>query len=239
MTIMSEPWMDVAALARTVSLTDLFATPRREFEPTRPGASYADAAFQPRLAVAHLDKASSPAAEDENPPIDLAAVREAELEAVRAEAFNAGYEAGKAENIEAVDAVLSECRALMMGLDDARTIDKAALGPLLRNAVVDLVSQIVDGQVSSDPAFVNACVGRVLTAMKEKHEPARMYLHPDDIANIGQEATEGYRNLTIHADAELPRGSVRLETGGGEVEDGVRARIRRLEKALRTAGLAA
>src|SRR3546814_20420385 len=74
--------------------------------------------------------------------------------------------------------------------------------------------------------------------MKEAHEAARLYLHPDDLAQIGEDATEGYRNLTVTADPALPRGSVRLDAGGGEIEDGVRPRIARLERALRAEGLA-
>src|SRR3546814_13520240 len=109
---------------------------------------------------------------------------------------------------------------LMQSLDEARTIDKAALGPMMKKAVLDLTAQIVEAHVAADPAFVNGCIGRALSTLKEAHEAARLYLHPDDIATVGEDTTDGYRNLTIAADPLLPRGSVRLEAGGGGLEDG-------------------
>src|SRR3546814_11576023 len=80
------------------------------------------------------------------------------------------------------------------------------LGPMLKNAVLDLVGQIVEAHVAVEPAFVNACIGRALSTMKEAHEAARLYLHPDDLAQIGEDATEGYRNLTVTADPALQIG---------------------------------
>src|SRR3546814_11459134 len=106
---------------------------------------------------------------------------------------------------------------------------------MMKKAVLDLTAQIVEANVAADPAFVNGCIGRALSTLKEAHEAARLYLHPDDIATVGEDTTDGYRNLTIAADPLLPRGSVRLEAGGGEIEEGVRPRIARLEQELRAA----
>lgn len=232
MTIMSDAAMDMAG-ARALSLTELFALERREFVPSLAGAGMAG--FRARMPVTSLDGET----QAEEPEIDPALAREEELAAARAESFQAGLEAGQAENLEAVELIIAECRALMQSLDEARTIDKAALGPMMKKAVLDLTAQIVEAHVAADPAFVNGCIGRALSTLKEAHEAARLYLHPDDIATVGEDATDGYRNLTIAADPLLPRGSVRLEAGGGEIEDGVRPRIARLEQALRAAGLAA
>src|SRR3546814_2412553 len=66
----------------------------------------------------------------------------------------------------------------------------------------------------------DVCSSDLLSTLKEAHEAARLYLHPGDIATVGEDTTDGYRNLTIAADPLLPRGSVRLEAGGGEIEDG-------------------
>jgi flagellar assembly protein FliH len=228
---MSDLHIDMSG-ARALSLAELFALERQSFVPTL-GAGMNG--FTARLPVTSLD-AETKAAE---PEIDPAILRERELAAARAESFQAGLEAGRAENLEVVEQIVAECRALMQSLDDARTIDKAALGPMLKNQVLDLVTQIVEAHVAADPAFINACVARALSTIKEAHEAARLYLHPDDIATVGDDSTHEFHNLTIAADPELPRGSVRLEAGGGEVEDGVRPRLIRLEQALRAAGIAA
>src|SRR3546814_3926189 len=70
----------------------------------------------------------------EEPEIDPALAREEELAAARDESFQAGLEAGRTENLEAVELIIAECRALMQSLDEARTIDKAALGPMMKKA---------------------------------------------------------------------------------------------------------
>lgn len=240
---MSDGWaIDVAGATR-VPLADLFALGRGDFAPSLPGLP-GDKGFTPRFAALsddhgfHADTLTAALAGSETLPDDQEQ-HAAEIEAARAQGFEAGLEAGRAENFDAVEMVLSECRALVAGLEDARAIDKAALGPLIRNAVLGLVTQIVETHVVADPAFVNACVGRVLSTLKEAHEAARLFLHPDDLELIGEGAAQGYQNLTLLADADLGRGTVRLETGGGEVEDGVRPRIARLERALRDAGIAA
>src|SRR3546814_9831684 len=106
--------------------------------------------------------------------------------------FQAGLEAGRTENLEAGELIIAECRALMQSLDEARTIDKAALGPMMKKALLDLTAQIVEAHVAADPAFVNGCIGRALSTLKEAHEAARLYLHPDDIATVGEDTTDGY-----------------------------------------------
>lgn len=223
--------MGLGSEPRALSLTELFGQVKREFTARRPfeGGGFQPMAFvQPGFADDAVD-----------PAVEAAREHAAELDAARADAFAAGLDAGRAENIEAVEMIVGECRALIQSLEDARAVDRAALGPMLKNAVLDLVTQIVEAHVAADPAFVNGCVGRALSTIKEAHEAARLYLHPDDIANIGEDATAGFQNLSIAADPALTRGSVRLETGDGAVEDGVGPRIVRLETALRAAGLAA
>src|SRR3546814_21163186 len=98
------------------------------------------AGFRARMPVTSLDGET----QAEEPEIDPALAREEELAAARDESFQAGLEAGRTENLEAVELIIAECRALMQSLDEARTIDKAALGPMMTKAVLDLTAQIVE-----------------------------------------------------------------------------------------------
>jgi len=223
--------------ARPVALADLFAPSRGDFTPMFAPRPAGD--FVPRVDFAH------PSSEFTRGTIQVETIEttEAELAAALAEAeaqgHAAGLEAGRAEVRAEAERARAECRSLLRGLDEARAIDKAALGPKLRRAVLDLVERIVGAHVAVEPAFVNGCITRALDTLKETSEAAKLFLHPEDIAVIDDGSLKEYPNLTLAADPELQRGSVRLEAGGGEVEDGVRPRIARLETALRAAGIAA
>lgn len=222
---------------RPVALADLFAPSRGDFTPMFAPRPAGD--FVPRVDFAH------PSSEFTRGTIQVETIEttEAELAAALAEAeaqgHAAGLEAGRAEVHAEAERARTECRALLRSLDEARAIDKAALGPKLRRAVLDLVERIVGAHVAVEPAFVNGCITRALDTLKETSEAARLFLHPDDLAVIDDGSLKDYTNLTLAADPELQRGSVRLEAGGGEVEDGVRPRIAKLEQALRAAGIAA
>lgn len=225
-----------SADARPVALADLFAPSRGDFTPMFAPRPAGD--FVPRLDFAH------PSSEFTRGTIqETIETTEEELAAALAEAeaqgHAAGLEAGRAEVRAEAERAREECRSLLRSLDDARAIDKAALGPKLRRAVLDLVERIVGAHVAVEPAFVNGCITRALDTLKETSEAAKLFLHPDDLAVIDDGSLKDYTNLTLAADPELQRGSVRLEAGGGEVEDGVRPRIARLETALRAAGIAA
>lgn len=222
---------------RPVALADLFVPSRGDFTPMFAPRPAGD--FVPRVDFAH------PSSEFTRGTIQVETIEttEAELAAALAEAeaqgHAAGLEAGRAEVRAEAERARTECRALLRSLDEARAIDKAALGPKLRRAVLDLVERIVGAHVAVEPAFVNGCITRALDTLKETSEAARLFLHPDDLAVIDDGSLKDYTNLTLAADPELQRGSVRLEAGGGEVEDGVRPRIAKLEQALRAAGIAA
>src|SRR3546814_17277246 len=93
---MSDAAMDMAG-ARALSLTELFALERREFVPSLVGAGMAG--FRARMPVTSLDGET----QAEEPEIDPALAREEELAAARDESFQAGLEAGRTGNLEAVD----------------------------------------------------------------------------------------------------------------------------------------
>lgn len=170
--------------------------------------------------------------------VEEEAALHAALEQAHADGFAVGLNAARTESAAKEAALHAELKAVIAALDTARTLDKAALGPMLRDAVLRLVGQVVGEHVAADPQFINNLVGRALTGIKEAHGPARLLLHPDDLELLGPLETSDYPNLTIVADAALLRGTVRLEADGGALEDGVRPRLVRLEQALRT-GLAA
>src|SRR3546814_14718060 len=89
---------------------------RRDFAATHTITDLSN--FQPRFAVIDLDPDA--VSEPETPPVDLAAVHEAAIEAARADAFEAGLEAGRVENVKAVRLIVEACPAPKIGRSSGR-----------------------------------------------------------------------------------------------------------------------
>lgn len=235
---MSRPWLDANQRARAVALADAL-TERAwggGFSPA-PLAASGDAAFRAvrSLAVAEI---SDPEAVGrfilrggEAPQVaapDPEAERIAEREAMRAEIELHAMEQARAAYEAELGAAVGAARDLIAALGEARSIDADALGQGLNELVMSLVGQVIEAQVTVDPSFVADRVGRAMGLLKDRLEPGRLHLNPADVALV-----EGrYPNLTLVADAGLPRGALRLSAEGGEIVDSTEARLMRLREAL-------
>ena len=69
----------------------------------------------------------------------------------------------------------------------------------------------------------------------EEAGPMRVRLHPDDLELLSDAPID----TPLLADNSLPRGTIRLETDEGWIEDGPEARLERLRAALDQMGLEA
>jgi flagellar assembly protein FliH len=230
---MSRIWSEEASRAAVVPLDQLFAPGRSA------SGGGAEGGFRPLTLDASRGFVSrSPVGGLLPSEIDHAAEQDAALQAAleqaHADGFAAGLSAARAESAGKEAALHAELRAVIAALDTQRTLDKAALGPMLKDTVLGLVGQVVGEHVATDPKFINGLVSRALGGIREAHGPTRLLLHPDDLALLGSLPTGDHPNLAIVPEATLPRGTVRLEADGGAVEDGVRPRLVRLEQALRT-----
>lgn len=153
--------------------------------------------------------------------------RATDVETIRAEAFAEGYEAGHrtaeltlASDKEALAKLLESVEALRPEPTDA-------LATLLAEAVERLTRQIV-GNVEIDAALLRERAEMAAAMIGEDNEASRLLAHPDDVALL-----QGARvPVDIVGDPSLPRGTVRLETGSGWIEDGPAIRLDRLRTAL-------
>src|SRR3546814_4874989 len=114
------------------------------------------AGFRARMPVTSLDGET----QAEEPEIDPSLPREEELAAARDESFQAGLEAGRTLNLDADERGIAGCRVLMQSLHEALTIDKAPLGAVPKNAVLDLTTQSVEAHVAGAPDLDNGSFAR-------------------------------------------------------------------------------
>lgn len=155
-----------------------------------------------------------------------------DLQAVRAEAFAEGFDHGR-------QAVLAEFarerEALAQLIRAAETLQPEPAGPLaavLAETVTRLVRQTV-GEVKIDPATLHERAEAIAELVTAESGPARLRLHPDDIAML-----DGVDlGLPVAPDHHLASGTIILETGEGWIEDGPQVRLARLRARLDAMGL--
>ena len=155
-----------------------------------------------------------------------------DMETVQAEAFAAGIEQGRQE---AILEFARDREALAQLIRSAEALQPEPSGPLaavLTETVTRMVRQIV-GEVQIDPATLKERAESVAELVTAESGPARLRLHPNDIAML-----EGCDlGLPIAPDHHLASGTIILETGEGWIEDGPQVRIARLRAQLDHMGL--
>ncbi len=153
---------------------------------------------------------------------------------LQAAAFAQGFEEGR----RAVEDMIGEERAAMAGLVASLEVLKPqpsqALAMLLSETVERLVRQIM-GTVTIDRDTLLQRCEHAAELIGEEAGPMRLRLHPDDLELLADASID----TPLVGDAQLLRGTIRLETDEGWIEDGPEARLERLRAALDQMGLAA
>ncbi|MFW2829606.1 FliH/SctL family protein [Sphingomonas sp. ID0503] len=150
-----------------------------------------------------------------------------------AEVYAAGFAEGERVAREAYEASTDACAKMIAGLAGATGFDRAALSERLRNTVLALVQQVV-GECGVSPALLSQRIDRAIGMLADVTEPARLFLHPDDLAMLDGSLPG---NVASVGDEKMSRGSFRLETLTAEVEDGPAMWLDQLTAALDTVAL--
>lgn len=145
------------------------------------------------------------------------------------EEYARGFQDGYAAAHAAGQDEGSGLERLTTALADLTPEPTAALGAILSEAVMRLVRQVM-GEVSLDAGAIAERADTVAALVADEVVPARLRLHPEDIARIDTLESP----LALVADPSLTPGTVVAETANGWVEDGPSVRMERLRAALDT-----
>lgn len=141
------------------------------------------------------------------------------------------YARGLAEGRRTVEAELEAERDAIARLAENLTGLKPEptlpLAMLLAETVDRLVRQIA-GEVEIDGLKLLARAKAAAELIGEATQPARLKVHPDDVALFDDAALD----IPVEADAALDRGTVIVETADGWIEDGPVVRLERLRAEL-------
>jgi flagellar assembly protein FliH len=142
-----------------------------------------------------------------------------------------GFAEGLAEGRRAAEAELAVERdslaRLASNLEMLKPQLPDGLAAMLSASVKRLVAQVV-GEVEIDTATLAERTRAVAALIAEETAPARLRLHPDDIARLAD------ANIAVEMlpDSTLAPGAILLETGSGWVEDGPQVRLEKLRATL-------
>ena len=153
---------------------------------------------------------------------------------LQAAAFAQGFEEGRRAVEEMVAEERTAIAQLAASLEVLKPQPSQALAMLLSETVERLVRQIM-GTVEIDRDTLLDRAQKAAELMGEEAGPMRMRLHPDDLELLSNASID----TPLLADNSLLRGTIRLETDEGWIEDGPEARLERLRAALDQMGLEA
>lgn len=146
------------------------------------------------------------------------------IEQAAQEAFLQGFREGERLTREAME---QDDRARVELAQAIGTIGQAGegvLATLLSQAVIRLVTQVI-GEVPIDEDVLKARCEAVAACIDGDEAKAVLEVSPEDLPLLQQEKL----GMALAANADLARGSVRLATSDGWVEDGPDVRLDRLK----------
>ncbi len=141
------------------------------------------------------------------------------------------YDQGFADGEAAAALAFEGDRAAIAGLAAAMAHFVPEPPDRLAAVLAETVDRLLAGLIGSaavDAELLNARITAAAALVSAETVPSALALHPDDVALLAPAALA----IPIVADAALPRGAFRLETGHGWLEDGPQVRLARLRAAL-------
>lgn len=180
------------------------------------------------LDAAHAQGGPAPDAE----PVVLPTAQEIEAmhEQVRQEGYQAGYREGIARGQAESQALMAFADAFhreIGRLDESVAAEVAALALAVAQRVIGVA-------YAADPGLVATMVEQALQALPPNLEPARVLVHPEDLAVVAQHVGEEFtgRRLTLAADRAVSRGGCRVVTATTDVDSTLETRWARITGAL-------
>lgn len=149
------------------------------------------------------------------------------LEQARADAFAEGFDAGMRVAAESAASDEGARARLSQTLQQLVPAANGVLSSLVSAAVLRIVTQIV-GETAVDRDVLARRVEAVCAFIEEGQSSNSLHLNPDDIALL-----DGHEfGFPLTANEGIARGSVRLATADGWIEDGPDVQLARLKAVL-------
>ncbi|MBT2186487.1 FliH/SctL family protein [Sphingobium nicotianae] len=146
------------------------------------------------------------------------------VEQAAQEAFVQGFQEGERVTREALEQDDAARRDLTTAIELIAKAGEGTLATMISQAVIRLVGQII-GDVAVDEQVLQARCAAVAACIDSDDAKTVLEVNPEDLPLLDMAQT----GVALAANPDLPRGSVRLATADGWVEDGPDVRIARLK----------
>lgn len=144
-----------------------------------------------------------------------------------AEGFAAGHAAALAEQVDVASADTDALAAMADALGQMAAIHATATPQSLASALSRLLVTIV-GEVDIPPATLQYRAANLLAAVEATGTPTALLCHPADAAIIGPVLAA----IPVQPDPAMTRGSLRLATASGWIEDSIADRLAHIDAML-------
>jgi len=146
------------------------------------------------------------------------------IEAAAQEAFVQGFQEGERVTRDALERDEAARADLAAAIQSLARVDEGSFATLLSEAVIRLVGQII-GEVPIDADVLQARCEAVAACIDNDETRAQIEVNPEDLPLL----EGGAASVALVPNPNLPRGSVRLATADGWIEDGPDVRLARLK----------
>lgn len=161
-----------------------------------------------------------------------------QISAIEEQARQEGFHAGHAEGLASGREEAARETTRLRDLADTFSVEvgKAdeAISQQVLDLSIDLARALLKSALAIRPELVIPIVKEAVRYVPALHQPALLYLHPDDAAlvreRIGDELTK--MGWLLSDDAQLDRGGCRVETASNQIDASLPTRWQRLTAAL-------
>ena len=161
-----------------------------------------------------------------------------QISAIEEQARQEGFRAGHAEGLAAGREEAAREAARLHGLAEAFSIEvgKAdeAISQQVLDLSIDLARALLKSSLAIRPELVIPIVKEAVRYVPALHQPALLYLHPDDAVLVRERIGDELEKLGWHLsdDAQLDRGGCRVDTASNQIDASLPTRWQRLTAAL-------
>jgi flagellar assembly protein FliH len=161
-----------------------------------------------------------------------------QISAIEEQARQEGFHAGHAEGLAAGREEAAREAARLRGLAETFSVEvgKAdeAISQQVLDLSIDLARALLKSALAIRPELVIPIVKEAVRYVPALHQPALLYLHPDDAVLVRERIGDELAKLGWHLsdDAQLDRGGCRVDTASNQIDASLPTRWQRLTAAL-------
>ncbi len=159
-------------------------------------------------------------------------------EQARLEGYAAGLAEGRGAGLAAGRSEAAEERARLQIIAASFAGEIAQADELIANEVLELALDLAKAMLKTAldvrPELINAIVSEAIHYLPALHQPARLYLNPNDLLLVKNQMGDELDKTGWHLaeDAQLEPGGCRVETANNQIDAALATRWQRIAAAL-------